>query len=453
MAPPPLPHRVLSFYGDDFTGSSAVMEVLTFAGLPTVMFLEAPDAARLEDFGRYRAVGIASTARARSPAWMDAHLPAAFAALGALQAPLTHYKICSTFDSAPTLGSIGRAIEHGIAAFAPRFVPLVTGAPAIGRYQAFGNLFAAYGEGIHRLDRHPVMARHPATPMDEADLCRHLAAQTALGCGLVDLTALKAGTAGAALSRVLADGASIVSFDVVDEETLAAVGAVLWEESARGTVFAAGSQGVEYALIAHWREAGLLPEATPVPPCRRAEKMVVLSGSVSPITAQQIDHAEAAGFVVVPLDVAAAVEDGTWSQALDRASGAADAVLGEGRVPLIATARGPDDPSVARFAAAVAACGADRSEISARIGRGLGQIVRRLVAAHGLSRVVLSGGDTSGYAVGELGVFALAAVAPLAPGAPLCRAFSADPAMDGLELCMKGGQMGKADFFMACQGS
>ena len=79
--------------------------------------------------------------------------------------------------------------------------------------------------------------------------------------------------------------------------------------------------------------------------------------------------------------------------------------------------------------------------------------MRRLVAAHGLSRVVLSGGDTSGYAVGELGVFALAAVAPLAPGAPLCRAFSADPAMDGLELCMKGGQMGKADFFMACQGS
>ena len=26
---------LLTFYGDDFTGSSAVMEVLTFAGLPT----------------------------------------------------------------------------------------------------------------------------------------------------------------------------------------------------------------------------------------------------------------------------------------------------------------------------------------------------------------------------------------------------------------------------------
>jgi uncharacterized protein YgbK (DUF1537 family) len=33
---------LLAFYGDDFTGSSAVMEVMTFAGLPAVMFVEPP---------------------------------------------------------------------------------------------------------------------------------------------------------------------------------------------------------------------------------------------------------------------------------------------------------------------------------------------------------------------------------------------------------------------------
>src|SRR3712207_8495872 len=31
---------LLTFYGDDYTGSSAVMEVMTFAGLPTVLFLD-----------------------------------------------------------------------------------------------------------------------------------------------------------------------------------------------------------------------------------------------------------------------------------------------------------------------------------------------------------------------------------------------------------------------------
>ena len=42
-APPALPDGLLfAFYGDDFTGSSAVMEVMTFAGLPAVMFVETP---------------------------------------------------------------------------------------------------------------------------------------------------------------------------------------------------------------------------------------------------------------------------------------------------------------------------------------------------------------------------------------------------------------------------
>ncbi len=42
---------LVAFYGDDFTGSSASMEVLAFAGLPTVLFLEPPTPARLAQFG------------------------------------------------------------------------------------------------------------------------------------------------------------------------------------------------------------------------------------------------------------------------------------------------------------------------------------------------------------------------------------------------------------------
>ncbi|MBI1179638.1 MAG: four-carbon acid sugar kinase family protein [Alphaproteobacteria bacterium] len=428
------------------------MEAMSLAGLPTVMFLEAPDEARLGRFAGYRAVGIASTARARSPAWMDSHLPAAFSALKALAAPLTHYKVCSTFDSAPTLGSIGRAIEHGAAAFAPRFVPLVTAAPANGRFQAFGNLFAAVDGAVHRLDRHPVMSRHPATPMHEADLARHLGEQTSLRCGLVDLAALKAGRGGAALEDALAAGAAIVSFDVVDDETLETVGAIVWGEAARGASFAAGSHGLEHALIAHWRAAGLLPPVTEPPEVAPTDRMVVVSGSVSPVTAAQIAHAEAHGFEVVALDAAAAVDERAWSAALDQAIAAASAALGSGRIPLVATARGPDDPAVVRFGEAVAARGLARADVAARIGTGLGRILRELVATSRLRRAILSGGDTSGYAVTELGVFALAAVSPLAPGAPLCRTFAEDPAVDGLEVCLKGGQIGGTGFFVACTG-
>ena len=49
----------------------------------------------------------------------------------------------------------------------------------------------------------------------------------------------------------------VVALDVVDEETLAAAGALVWSSARR--MFALGSQGLEYALVAAWRAAGLAP--------------------------------------------------------------------------------------------------------------------------------------------------------------------------------------------------
>ncbi|HEV2728245.1 MAG TPA: four-carbon acid sugar kinase family protein, partial [Solirubrobacterales bacterium] len=146
---------LLTFYGDDYTGSSAVMEVMTFAGLPTVLFLDVPTPERLARFPGYRAVGVAGVARSQSPDWMDRHLPPAFRALAGLGAPIAHYKVCSTFDSAPHVGSIGHAVDLGAPILGGDWHPMVVAAPAFGRYQAFGNLFATVGGVGYRLDRHP----------------------------------------------------------------------------------------------------------------------------------------------------------------------------------------------------------------------------------------------------------------------------------------------------------
>ena len=256
---------LIAFYGDDFTGSSAVMEVMTFAGLPAVMFVETPTPEQLERFRGYRAIGIAGVARAQPPSWMDAHLPAAFHALAELGAPVTHYKVCSTLNSSPTAGSIGRPIDIGAPIFgetpgAANWQPLVVAAPAIGRYQAFGNLFAASGDCVYRLDRHPVMQRHPVTPMDEADVRLHIGKQTSRAIGLIDFAAMKRG---AGLERFHAEvelGRSLLALDIVDDETLQWVGELMWRQRGR-SLFAIGSQGVEYALVAHWRAEGWLPVA------------------------------------------------------------------------------------------------------------------------------------------------------------------------------------------------
>ncbi|MGY2050656.1 four-carbon acid sugar kinase family protein [Methylobacterium sp. JK268] len=449
----PLPAGPLvAFYGDDLTGSSAAMEVLAFAGLETVLFLEPPSPGRLAAFPTARALGIAGMARAQSPDWMDRHLPPVFRLLAGLKAPILHYKVCSTFDSAPHVGSIGRAAEIGAALLDPAFIPMVVADPGMGRYQSFGNLFAMAGETGHRLDRHPTMARHPVTPMDEADLGRHLARQTALPVGLVDFVAMKRGEAAAQLARALAAGARIVSLDVLDRETLAEAGRLIWERGGR-PVFGIGSQGFEAALVAHWRAAGLLPAETPPARPVPVARIAAVSGSVSPVTAAQIAHARERGFAAIRLDASLAVDADAFARETGRAAEAALAALAEGRDPLVFTAEGPDDPAVARLREAVRGAGERAEAVDDRIGAGLGTILARVMREGRLTRAVIAGGDTSGRAAAQLGIDALSAVAPLAPGAPLCRAHGAGDGPAGLDLALKGGQVGRPDFFLAAKGA
>lgn len=441
---PPL----VTFYGDDFTGSSAVLEILAFAGLPAALFLDAPSPAMLAKMPNLRAIGVAGVARSRDPTWMDAELPRLFAALKALGAPVLHYKTCSTFDSAPRLGSIGKATEIGLRVSGADWAPLVVGAPAIGRWQIFGTLFAAFDGAPYRLDRHPVMARHPATPMNEADLCRHLNAQTDLPKAVVDWRALVTGRGHEAVTAARAEGARIIAIDCFDDRTLAEAGALLWPASGDPPIFAVGSQGVEYALVSHWRRSDLLPEAPPLPSLTPASPLLAVSGSCSPTTARQIAEAEAAGFVVLSLEAALAVDPIAWGLALDSCAAEMLVALGRGRHVLVATARGPDDPAVARFADTLATSGAVPGPIHERIGEGLGSLVRRAREELGLQRAVVAGGDTSGHAMLAIGAEALEIVAPLAPGSPLMRLRSHDVRHDGLEIALKGGQMGGPDLFL-----
>ena len=180
--------RLLSYYGDDFTGSTDVLEALASNGVATVLFLDTPDARQLRDFSGCRAIGVAGESRSRDPEWMSAHLPSIFRGLKVYGAPLCQYKVCSTFDSSPQHGNIGRALEIGQEVFGGSYVPIVVGAPHLKRFVLFGNLFAAGpGGGIYRIDRHPSMRYHPVTPMREGDLRSHLKLQTDREIGLFDI--------------------------------------------------------------------------------------------------------------------------------------------------------------------------------------------------------------------------------------------------------------------------
>ncbi len=435
--------RLIAFYGDDFTGSTDVMEVLAFAGLPTVLFLDVPSPEDLARFPEARAIGIAGTARSQSPAWMQENLAPALRALDALQTPVLHYKVCSTFDSSPQIGSIGCALEIGLAQTQRAWCPMVVATPALRRYQAFGTLFAAVDGAGYRLDRHPTMSRHPVTPMHEADLRRHLAAQTHEPIGLVDHVALTTGQGGAALAAARAQHRAVL-FDVMDNATLAEVGRLIW--AARdGGLFAVSSSGLTYALVAHWRSAGMLLPASPPASRGKVDRLLVVSGSCSPVSAGQIGWAVANGFAPVRLDIAAASDPVTAPAEAARAAQAACAALAAGQDAIVFSAEGPGDASIAGLSVLASGMGRAPADLQRHVAATLGEVAALVTSRSGLTRIVIAGGDTSGAATQRLGIQALEAVMPVAPGGPLCLGHRRGQAP--VEILLKGGQIGAVDLF------
>jgi len=437
----------IAWYGDDFTGASAVMEILTFAGLPAVLFLKPPTEDMLERYAGYRAFGIAGLARSKSPRWMEESLPSIFERLVATGAALVHYKICSTFDSSPQTGSIGRAIEVGAGIVGGQWFPLLAAAPPIGRYQVFGNLFAGDGETVHRLDRHPTMSRHPVTPMREADIRAHLAEQTRMPIGLVDVIALQhSHTADEELARQSDGGAKIIAFDACDPADMRAAGRLIWENR-KAAPFVVGSQGVEYALVSHWCTTGGLSSDISAPRAEARDRIAVVSGSVSPVAARQIAWAGENGFELARFDPASVADEGSLKKELDDVTAASLRAADAGRSPLVYTALGPDDPTVGRFRDVMAQAQIEPGEANERIGNALGRVLETVLTKTGIGRVAISGGDTSGHAARQLRIEALTALAPVTPGGGLCLAHRSANSRETFEIAFKGGQMGPPDYF------
>ena len=447
MALSPIP---VAWYGDDFTGSTDVMEVLALNGLPSVLFLGTPDNVALERFRNMRSVGIAGDARSRPPDWMDDHLAPCFRFLRDVGADLVHYKVCSTFDSSPHRGSIGRALELGRATLGAGFpVPIVVGAPALRRYCTFGNLFASVGAETFRLDRHPTMSRHPVTPMAESDLRRHLALQTSSRVALFDVLALWANDYRERFRRLLSEEPDAILFDVVDAASLTRCGELIWEEMSTAG-FAVASSGLQYALASYWRASGMLEEPAACAPVPAVARLVVVSGSCSPVTATQIREAEASGWGSVAADPQRLSEPATRSSECERLEESALLALDSGKSVVVHTACGPDDPRVHHYNSWLRRSDPTvQGTANASVGGALGDLLRTLIERAGIERAIVAGGDTSSASGASLGIDALTFIASTSPGSPLCRAHAQEGPLDGISIVFKGGQVGGPGYFEA----
>ncbi len=445
---------LLAFYGDDFTGSTDALEFLSRAGAKTVLFLGNPTKEQLAQFEGVVAIGMAGMTRAMDPVAMSETLTLAFKNLKELNPKHVHYKVCSTFDSSPEIGNIGTAIAVGKNVFKNAFTPILVAAPNLGRYSAFGNLFARMGIGsqgaIYRLDEHPSMSKHPITPAHESDLRTHLSFQTDRKMGLVDLQDLTKSKAEIKkkIHSLIGEHVEIVFFDAIYENQMASIGEVLDEIDENETLFSVGSSGIEKALGDHWANTGLLKSRNDWIEIKAQKAILVLSGSCSPVTSAQINWAVKVGFVQIAVETEALENETHY---IEKYANQIQSNLSAGKSVILHTCMGPIDLRLAQTQSYFENQGYGqlqiRKETAKRFGAILGRSARKALSEFPIERLVIAGGDTSSFVAGELGIEAVEMIAPVYLGAPLCRAYAKDSPVDGMEVNLKGGQVGDDAYF------
>lgn len=403
------------FLGDDFTGASDTLATLAESGAAVQLFLDAPDEGEAAGLD---AVGFATDLRSRPPEEIAARLQALAPAIARLSPRFVHYKVCSTFDSAPHVGSIGAATLALEASLSPAHTIVLGGQPSLGRFCLFGTLFARAPDGVvHRIDRHPIMSRHPVTPMGEADLRLHLEGQGLVGVGLVDHTRLRAAEDGLA-ERFGSRGRTLV--DAVDQADVERLGAALrqWPE-AFAPIFLIGASGVAEALRG---SVSAEPHTLLAPKEHMAGPVLAIAGSRSSATEAQV--AAATGYERIALtetDLGASLR------------GCADHC-----------ARLLDlDCHVLVHLQSELDYGLSSAALSERLAELTGAIADR----HRIGRIAIAGGDTSSAIVRRLGFRSLSFVERAGPGVAICRGHAAGHPLDGALLLLKGGQVGATDLF------
>jgi 3-oxoisoapionate kinase len=416
---------LLAFYGDDFTGSTDALEFICRAGAKAILFIEPPTAEQLNAYPNLDAYGVAGKTRSLAPDEMEKILLPAFTAMKATGAKHIHYKVCSTFDSSPTIGSIGKAIDCGATIFNNKTIPVLGGMPALGRFCVFGNLFAKMGIGsggkIYRLDRHPSMSKHPVTPADESDLRLHLGKQTNKKIGLIDIIQLKK-----PVEEINSDEA-IVLIDALNETHLLKTGEWMDTQHTEAILFSVGGSSVEMALGKYWNEKKIVAPVTEWEQPRKVNLLLVVSGSCSPVTAAQIAYAKANGFEEVIIDAIKICADVVIEPSV---FDAVNTLLQQQKNVVVHTGEKQTD-----------------NLSSKKLGAALGQIAKAAVEQSLVKRIVIAGGDTSSYAARAMEIDAVEMIAPIVIGAPLCKAISKNKSINGLEVNFKGGQVGSENYF------
>ena len=184
--------------------------------------------------------------------------------------------------------------------------------------------------------------------MDESDLLQHLKKQTERKSALINVLELDGNEQSLsdrfnALTNE-ADG-KMVLFDTLNDYHFNKIGNLLCNNIVNSNQLIVGSSAVEHAIFHQTISENKQPIL--IEPVGKADKMLVMSGSCSPVTAGQIQFAKQKGFHTLAIDPLKLLNDCNRNAEEEKIQEVAISLLEKNAPLILYSALGPDDPSVA----------------------------------------------------------------------------------------------------------
>lgn len=411
---------MLGCIADDFTGATDLANTLVRQGMRSVQLIGVPDGDLA--VGDVDAIVIALKSRTNAAAQAVTESLAALRWLRAAGCRQYFFKYCSTFDSTAK-GNIGPVTEALMQALDSDFSIACPAFPENGRTLYKGHLFVG-----DALLSESGMQNHPLTPMTDANLVRVLAAQCTTKVGLVPFDTVERGARAIvdAFEALRSSGHRHAIVDAISDTHLTAIG-----EACADLPLVTGGSGVAVGLPSNFRRAGLLANHDAADSLPAVGGLAaVLSGSCSSATLEQVNRGKSRwpSFHVDPM--AAAQGRDVAAQAIEFAN----TKIADGPVLIYASAAA-DEVSQVQAKLGRERASALVEDVMARVARGL--------VDHGVRKLVVAGGETSGAVVNALGIGALRIGPQIDPGVP----WTASIGDLKLALALKSGNFGGPEFF------
>jgi len=381
---------LLLIIADDFTGALDTGVQFAASGIRTRVVVE-PDV----DFTTHEAKVLVVDAETRHLPAAEAYDAVARLTERALRAGVSY--IYKKTDSA-LRGNIGAELAAVLKASGCRYLPFLPAFPQTGRITR---------GGVHYVDDVPVtespFGNDPFEPVKHAAVTELIAEQ----CDL-PVRSFPALTEGDSVPQ----DEGILVFDAADTDDLYHTGRQLLHHG--GLHIMAGCAGFGAVLP---KLLGIAAEETPRPLQELDPRLLVVCGSVNPITLAQLDRAESDGFTRLRLTPRQKLEPRYWQSDEGRALLThIEEMLAANPHCIIETNDRDGNQLTADYAAGI---GLDLETMRIRIASSLGHLVGSIFTSPSLGTLLLTGGDTLLQCMNCIGVRELEPLCELEKGVVL----------------------------------